>query len=261
MPTAAREPRIGVASANVDHGGLVHADLDSLVQARYGTVTGLLGPRRRAGRPPKLPDAALVSLAVAQVLLGARSERHWLRLVQLRLGHLFPYIPQQSGYNKRLRAASDQIALVLCALAVWTPSTDQPLRLDATPLPCGTRGRRSSARRWPGWPATATARAQPLVLGLTLYLRCAPDGMPINWCLATPRLGERDVAAELLADTPPRLLAGTTVIGDKGSAGAAFDQHVTDLGARFQRPGRRTSRPAAMHGIGGQGRPSGRESV
>jgi len=28
----------------------------------------------------------------------------------------------------------------------------------------------------------------------------APDGMPINWCLATPKLGERDVARALLGD-------------------------------------------------------------
>jgi hypothetical protein len=63
--------------------------------------------------------------------------------------------------------------------------------------------------------------------------------MPVNWCLATPRLGEREVAAELLADTPRWLLAGTTVIGDKGFAGAAFDRHVADLGAVFQRPDRR----------------------
>jgi hypothetical protein len=35
---------------------------------------------RRPGRPKKLSDAELVCLAVAQVLLGARSEHHWLRL-------------------------------------------------------------------------------------------------------------------------------------------------------------------------------------
>ena len=43
----------------------------------------------RAGRPKKLSDAELVCLAVAQVLLGARSEHHWLRLCYGRLGHLF----------------------------------------------------------------------------------------------------------------------------------------------------------------------------
>jgi hypothetical protein len=226
---------------NVDHGGLVHADLDSLVQQLYGTVSALLGPRRRLGRPPKLSDAALVCLAVAQVLVGARSERHWLRMVSRRLGHLFPYLPQQSGYNKRLRAATDQIALVLRALAVATPTTHDPVRLlDATPLPCGTS--RETAKR----SALAEIASYGYCAahsrwygGIKLYLLCAPDGMPVNWCLATPRLGEREVAAELLQDTPASLLAGTTVIGDKGFAGASFDRQVGDLGASFQRPDRR----------------------
>jgi hypothetical protein len=43
-----------------------------------------------AGRPPRLSDAELVCLAVAQVLLGYDFERRWLRAVGDRLGHLFP---------------------------------------------------------------------------------------------------------------------------------------------------------------------------
>jgi uncharacterized protein YbjT (DUF2867 family) len=46
--------------------------------------------RPRQGRPKRLTDAELVCLAVAQVLLGARSEHHWLRLCCARLGHLVP---------------------------------------------------------------------------------------------------------------------------------------------------------------------------
>jgi hypothetical protein len=47
------------------------------------------------GQPRKLPDAELVCLAVAQVLLGARSEHHWLRICYGRLGRLFPCLPKQ----------------------------------------------------------------------------------------------------------------------------------------------------------------------
>jgi hypothetical protein len=51
-------------------------------------------PRRPAragpGRPEKLSDAELVCLAVAQILLGARPEHHWLRMCCARLGHLSP---------------------------------------------------------------------------------------------------------------------------------------------------------------------------
>jgi len=54
----------------------------------------------------KLSDAELACLAVAQVLPGARSEHHWLRMCYARLGHLFPYLPRQPGYHKRLKAAA-----------------------------------------------------------------------------------------------------------------------------------------------------------
>jgi hypothetical protein len=35
--------------------------------------------------------------------------------------------------------------------------------------------------------------------GLKLYLLTTPDGMPTAWCLASPKTGEREIAAELLA--------------------------------------------------------------
>jgi hypothetical protein len=83
----------------------VRADLDTLVIALYVPIDELLGPRRGPGRKPKLSDAELVCLAVAQVLLGYDSERRWLRFAGQRLGHLFPYLPTASAYNRRLRLA------------------------------------------------------------------------------------------------------------------------------------------------------------
>jgi hypothetical protein len=32
-----------------------------------------------------------------------------------------------------------------------------------------------------------------VLLGLRLYLVCTPSGMPIQWALANPKLGEREV--------------------------------------------------------------------
>lgn len=36
--------------------------------------------------------------------MGYTSERRWLRRAARGFRRLFPYLPQQSGYNKRLRA-------------------------------------------------------------------------------------------------------------------------------------------------------------
>jgi hypothetical protein len=139
----------------------VHAGLDDLVIALYVTIDELLEPRRGPGRPPKFSDAELLCLAVAQVLLGYRSERRWLRAVTGRLGHLFPYVCGQATYNRRLRRAAPLVAEILHAVAVACPSwCDQWRPLDATPVPCGVpRGRPCGARPWPAGPAMGMTAA------------------------------------------------------------------------------------------------------
>ena len=78
-------------------------------------------PRRGRGQPKPLTDAELVCLAVVQVLLGARSERHWLRMGYGRLRHLFPYLPHQPGYRKRLNAATPLLAAAIDYLTRQSP--------------------------------------------------------------------------------------------------------------------------------------------
>ena len=56
-------------------------DLNTLLTALYVRIDDYLAARRRAGRPPRLTDSELLTLAVAQVLLGVRSEARWLRFV------------------------------------------------------------------------------------------------------------------------------------------------------------------------------------
>ena len=133
----------------------MRACLDDLVIALYVTIDELLEPRRGPGRRPQLSDAELVCLAVAQVLLGYRSERRWLRAVNTRLGHLFPYVCGQAAYNRRLRRSAPLVAAISSALATGSPSwCDQWRLLDATPVPCGASRqtvRRSDLAGWAGY--------------------------------------------------------------------------------------------------------------
>jgi hypothetical protein len=153
----------------------VHATLDDLVIALYVTIDELLEPRRGPGCRPRLSDAELVCLAVAQVLLGYDSERRWLRAVGDRLGHLFPYVCGQAAYNRRLRRAAPLVTQILSALAVACPSwCDQWRLLDATPVPWGKAGRRSSAASWPAGPAMAGTPAITASTGP----QAAPAGRP-----------------------------------------------------------------------------------
>ncbi|GHF30495.1 hypothetical protein GCM10017786_75580 [Amycolatopsis deserti] len=52
-----------------------------------------LAGRRRVGRPSKLTDSALATLAVAQALLGFTSEARWLRFLSARVPGAFRYRP------------------------------------------------------------------------------------------------------------------------------------------------------------------------
>jgi hypothetical protein len=232
----------------------VHACLDDLVTALYVTVDDLLEPRRGPGHPPKLSDAELICLAVAQVLLGYDSERRWLRAVAGRLGHLFPYVCGQAAYNRRLRRAGPLVAQILHALVVGSPSwCDQWRLLDATPVPCGTSRQtvnRSELAGWAGYGYDASHHR--FYWGLKLYLLVCPDGMPVAWCLANPKLGERQ-AAEVLLDRAARqgvLRPGMVILADKGLAGCEFNQFVGGLAAKLARPDRRDE-PSRFGNLGG----------
>jgi hypothetical protein len=60
-------------------------------------------------------------------LLGIRSEARWLRFPPRHLPGAFSYLPQQSGYNKRLRTAVPLLKKVIRLLALdtdlWTDAT------------------------------------------------------------------------------------------------------------------------------------------
>jgi Transposase DDE domain len=218
----------------------VHADLDTLVVALYVMVDDLFGPRVGPGRPPKLSDAELICLAVAQVLLGCGSERRWLRFASHRLGHLFPYLPTPSAYNRRLRRAGPLVALAIDALAANTPSWWDQLRLvDSTPVPCATSRETVKRSALAGHAGYGYCKSHHRYFwGFRLYVLATPDGLPVAWCLATPKLGEREVVAALLDHERARLRPGLVIVADKGLAGRDFQQLVAGYGAVLVRPDR-----------------------
>jgi hypothetical protein len=215
----------------------------------YVLVDDLLPPRRRFGRPPLISDSELICLAVAQVLLDCPNERRFLRLAKRRLGHLFPYIPGQAGFNKRLRALAPQLLEAVTLLARLSPSFCDRLRLlDSTPVPCAAS--RETVRRsaLAGYGGYGYCRSHSRWFwGFRLYLLCAPDGLPVGFELAAANSPERVVAAELLERT---LKAGQTVIADKGFAGREFEQLVASLGGQLLRPDRKDE-PARFGSLGG----------
>lgn len=220
----------------------MRADLDTLLTAIYVLVDDFLPERSGPGRPPKISDAELVTLAVAQVFMGLPNDRQFLALAAYRLGHLFPYLPKQSGYNKRLRKLVPEISRAINYLAFHSPGSCDGLRLlDSTPVPCGASRETTRRSEFAGIAAYGYCRSHSRYFwGFRLYLLCSADGTPIAFELAPANAPEREVAREMLERVP---LAGHTVVADKGFAGAEFEGWMADRGATFRRPDRKDEEP------------------
>lgn len=227
-------------------------DLDALLTALYVHIEDRVFPAlgwsrdHVPGRKPRLSDAELVCVAVAQHLLGIASERRWIRYARKRLAGMFPNLPGQSGYGKRLRSQSGLLAAVITELARDVDSWHDLLRLvDSTPLPCGTSRetvKRSGLAGHAGYGYCASHSR--FFWGLRLYLITTAEGMPIIWGLAHPKLGERDVVRALLERDHHAIRAGQIILGDKGFAGRDFEQFITtELGAHLIRPDRQNEKP------------------
>ena len=225
----------------------MRTDLNTLLTALYVRIDDYLAPRVRAGRPPQLSDAELLTLAVAQVLLGVHSEARWLRLVPAALPGAFPYLPGQSGYNKRLRAAVPLLKRAIRAVAADTDLwTDTTWVVDSTPVECGRSrptAKRSQLAGWAGYGYCASHSRW--FWGLRLHLVCTPAGLPITWALATPKIDERQVLAAVL-DHDPDLLAerpGLLIVADKGYVSAELDRWLAEREVRLLRPSYRNRTP------------------
>jgi hypothetical protein len=221
----------------------VTQDLNTLLTALYVKIDDEIGGTRWMGRPPLLTDSELVCLAVAQALLGHHSEARWLRFARKHLTGMFPYLPQQSGYNKRLRSALPLVKRMIRELAMdsdlWF---DNHWIVDSTPVPCGMSRptvQRSNLAGWAGYGYCASHSR--FFWGLRLYLVCTPTGMPMLWALASPKIGEREVLAAML-EIDAGLVAGREgilLISDKGFAGKAFEKKLAEQGIQLLRPSRK----------------------
>jgi hypothetical protein len=226
----------------------VRTDLNTLLTALYVKIDDHLGRPTRTGRPPKLTDAELLTIAVAQALLGIRSEARWLRFLPRHLPGAFPYLPQQSGYNKRLRAAVPLLKHVIRMLAIDTDLwTDATWVVDSTPVECG-RSRDTATRSEPaGWAGYGYCSSHSRFFrGLRPHLVRTPAGLPITQALATPKLDERQVLMAILEHDPAILhdRPGLLIIADKGYVSRELDAFLADCGVRLLSPNYRTPHPA-----------------
>jgi hypothetical protein len=220
------------------------ADLDLLLTVVFCTADDLL-PRCKKNAKRIVTDAEVVTLCVAQVLLGIPSDRRFLRAARHRIGHLFPVLPSQSALHKRRARLSDTIEMLIAHFASMSPGWwDNLLLLDSTPVETA-RSRETVKRAGDSALADAIGDAagygycashSRYFYGMRLHLLSAPDGTPRAAALWSPDRGEREVALSML---PRALRGGETIVADKGYAGAEFAAAANELGAHIVRPNRK----------------------
>jgi hypothetical protein len=225
-------------------------DLDTLATALYVKIDDLLkdspqwAPRRPAvGIAPRLSDAELATLCVMQALLSFTSEARWLRHARTHLDHLFPYLPKQPGYNKRLRKLVATVNWLIRQLAADTSIwSDDVWVIDSTPIECARSRETVHRSDLAGWAQYGYCASHSRYFwGLRLHLIATLHGLPIAFALTGAKADERQTLLDILGDDPDLVIArhGQTLIADKNYYGHDFEATLAGTGLHLLRPARK----------------------
>ncbi len=222
------------------------ADLDLLLIAVFCAADDLL-PKRAGNGKRILTDSEVVTLCVAQAIMGIPSDERFLAAARTRLCHLFPVLPKRPGYHKRRERLSDAIEQLIAVFARDSPGFHDDLVLvDSTPVECArsietTRRSQLADAADYGYCASHSR----YFWGFRLHGLFALDGTPRALQLTSPKANERDVCLSLLSRLERN--QPITAIGDKGYAGREFEQQATALAVTILRPRRRDEPGAGPH--------------
>jgi hypothetical protein len=242
----------------------VHVDLDTLATALYVKIDDELkaSPQLNRWRPnvgitPKITDAELITVSVMQALLGYAQESRWIRYARKALSLLFPRLPKQPGYNKRLRLLGPQITHLIAVLGADTDLWQHPIRVaDSTPVPCGTSRetvKRSQLAGWAGYGYCASHSRR--FWGLRLHLVTTVHGLPVAFALSNATTDEREVLVDLVSLQPDVFHHpdGLILVVDKGYRDQHTETWLGDRGITVVRPAYRNETPrpgrALLHAV------------
>jgi hypothetical protein len=196
----------------------VIASLDTLVVAGYVFACSVSIPR--PGPRGLVTDQELVALAVAQAITGLCSDRQFLGAIGKLLPGFFPYLPDQSQYNRRLRRLTAAIATV--QLMVAELIAEGQIRLaDGTLISCANYpGCASKSAFAPDASYGYCPSKSRYVWGLRLVMICDRKGVPVGYDLVGPKTGDERESSFTLAQTHP----GSVLFADGGFWGHEYDQ-------------------------------------
>jgi hypothetical protein len=224
------------------------ADLDLLLIAVFCTADDLL-PKRAGNAKRRITDAEVITLCIAQAMLGIPSDERFLAAARHRLGHLFPVLPERTAYHKRRLRLSGAIEALIAEFARHSPGfCDDVLLVDSTPVECA-RSLETARRSQLGDAADYgyCASHSRFFWGFRLHALFAIDGTPRALALTSPKVDEKAVCLQLVARCerqPGQLLI---LIGDKNFRGKQFEADLAALDALIMRPRRKDERGRGPH--------------
>jgi len=223
------------------------ADLDLLLIAVYCMVDDLL-PKRPGNARRRITDAEVITLCVAQAMMGIPSDPRFLMAARRRLGHLFPHLPERSAFHKRRLRLSGAIEGLIAEFARHSPGFyDNMLLVDSTPVECA-RSRETVKRGGQSSLADAISNAADygycashsrFFWGFRLHALFALDGTPRALALTSPKVDERAVCLELVRRCERQAGQMLILIGDKNFRGKQFEADLALLDAKIMRPRRK----------------------
>jgi hypothetical protein len=226
------------------------ADLDLLLIAVYCTADDLL-PCKAANAKRRITDAEVITLCIAQAMLGIPSDQRFLGLARWRLAHLFPQLPERTAYHKRRLRLSPTIEWLIAEFARHSPGFfDDLLLVDSTPVECA-RSRETVKRGGCSSLGDALANAAEYgycashsrhFWGFRLHALFALDGTPRALALTSPKIDEKLVCLQLVARCERRPGQMLILIGDKNFRGKDFEAELAALDAQIIRPRRKDER-------------------
>jgi len=223
------------------------ADLDLLLTAVYCMADDFL-PVRQRNVKRTVTDAEIVTLCVAQAIMGIPSDPRFVAVADKRLRHLFPTIPTRDAFHKRRLRLSGQIEALIAHFARQSPGFfDDLLLVDSTPVECA-RSREAVKRGGASSLSEALTDAADYgycashsryFFGFRLHALFAPDGTPRALALTSPKIDERLVCVQLVARCERQPGQTLILIGDKNFRGKDFEAELAALDAVIMRPRRK----------------------
>ncbi len=214
-------------------------DLEALVVAAYVFADEYPVPAR-CGRRPLVSDAELVALAVAQAAIGISSDRQFLGLIGRVLPGWFPHLPDQSQYNRRLRALVELISIVQQRLARWLDTRRRPAQRRHPDRVANYPGCQQRSE-FAGFARYGFAKSQHrFIWGVRLVLLTDERGLPLGYTIVPANEKEYEPLADLLTGTPAEV-----VIADKGFWGRDYAARLAADGTRCSHPTRRAPPPTS----------------